>query len=77
MPKTATATAIASSKLLLAAVNDKDRSIEVRRRALEASAPLSLPEVKEAIMEAYQRGERRKCTGILSSLFLCFCSCYL
>lgn len=44
---------------LLAAFNDKDRSIEVRRRALEAAAPLSLPEVKQAITEAYHSSDSR------------------
>ena len=44
-------------KSLLATFNDKDRSIEVRRRALEAVAPLNLTEVKQAIMEAHQGSE--------------------
>ena len=39
---------------LLTVIGDKSKPIEVRRRALEAAAPLSLPEVKEAIMEAYE-----------------------
>jgi HEAT repeat protein len=39
---------------LLAAVHDENRSIEVRRRALEAVAPLSLPQVRTAIMNAYR-----------------------
>ncbi len=39
---------------LITIVDNKNRPIEVRRRALEAAAPLSLPQVKEAIMEAYQ-----------------------
>ncbi len=39
---------------LLTVIGDKSKPIEVRRRALEAAAPLSLPQVKEAIMEAYQ-----------------------
>jgi len=38
---------------LLSAINDSSKSVEVRRRALEAVAPLSLPEVKEAISQAY------------------------
>ncbi|MBI2849423.1 MAG: HEAT repeat domain-containing protein [Chloroflexi bacterium] len=41
-------------KVLLGIIDDKNRPIEVRRRALEATAPLSLLEVKEAITEAYQ-----------------------
>lgn len=39
---------------LLAAISDKNRTVEVRRRALEAAAPISLPQVKTAIMKAYQ-----------------------
>ncbi len=39
---------------LLTATSDKSRPIEVRRRALEAAAPLSLSQVRKAIMEAYQ-----------------------
>ena len=38
---------------LLAVINDKNRPVEVRRRALEAAAPLNLAEVRAAIMEAY------------------------
>ena len=44
---------------LLSIIGDKSKPIEVRRRALEAVAPLSLPQVKEAIMEAYQRHSSR------------------
>jgi HEAT repeat protein len=42
------------SQALLAILKDKNKPIEVWRRALEAAAPLSLPEVKKAITEAYQ-----------------------
>lgn len=38
---------------LLAALDDKNKTMEVRQRSLEAAAPLSLPQVKEAITEAY------------------------
>ena len=41
-------------QVLLSVTNDESRPVEVRRRALEAVAPLSLPEVKRAITEAYQ-----------------------
>ncbi len=41
-------------KSLLAALSDKNKSPEVRRRALEAAAPLSIPEVKKAIEDAYK-----------------------
>lgn len=42
------------SQALLAILTDENKPREVWRRALEAAAPLSLPEVKEAITEAYQ-----------------------
>lgn len=45
------------SEALLAILADKNKPREVRRRALEAAAPLSLPEVKEAISEAYKSGD--------------------
>ncbi len=41
---------------LLTAIADESKPIEVRRRALEAVAPLSLPQVRKAIIEAYQSG---------------------
>ncbi len=41
-------------KALLTVSNDKNKPVEVRRRALEAAAPLSLPQVKKTIMETYQ-----------------------
>ncbi|MFC2018703.1 HEAT repeat domain-containing protein [Chloroflexota bacterium] len=39
---------------LLATLDDKNRPINVRCRALEAAAPLSLPEIESAIEKAYQ-----------------------
>jgi len=39
---------------LLTAIGDKSKPIEVKRRALEATAPISLPQVERAITEAYQ-----------------------
>jgi len=39
---------------LLAVISDKSTPIEVKRRALEAVAPVNLPKVKKAILEAYQ-----------------------
>ena len=39
---------------LLTTIRDKGKPVEVRRRALEAAAPLSLPPVRKAIIEAYQ-----------------------
>ena len=44
---------------LLTVISDKSKPIEVRRRALDAAAPLSLPEVKKTIMEAYQSHNSR------------------
>ena len=44
---------------LLTAIGDKSKPVEIRRRALEAAAPLSLTQVKEAIMEAYQSHNSR------------------
>ena len=46
-------------QVLLAIVSSNNKSIEVRRRAIEAAAPLSLPEVKQAITEAYQGSDAR------------------
>jgi len=39
---------------LLGMIGDKSKPVEVRRRALEAAAPLSVPQVSKAILEAYQ-----------------------
>jgi len=44
---------------LLTAIDDKSKPVEVRRRALESAAPLSLPQVKEAIRNAYQSHDFR------------------
>jgi HEAT repeat protein len=38
---------------LLAAIENREESIEVKRRALEAISPLSLPQVKQLIGDAY------------------------
>ncbi|MBI2852078.1 MAG: HEAT repeat domain-containing protein [Chloroflexi bacterium] len=51
-----------SSKLvegLLGVFNDRSREIEVRRRVLEALAPISVPPVRDAIKEAYRSGVLR------------------
>ncbi|MFC2034366.1 HEAT repeat domain-containing protein [Chloroflexota bacterium] len=39
---------------LLTTIHSKNKTIEVRRRALEAVAPIGIPKVKGVIMEAYQ-----------------------
>ena len=46
-------------RTLLGVISDKNRTVEVRRRALEAAAPLSLPQVEKAIREAYQSHNRQ------------------
>lgn len=47
------------SQALLAILADKNKPREVWRRALEAAAPLSLPEVRKAIDEAYASPDPR------------------
>lgn len=47
------------SESLLAAYHDQSKSIETRRRALEAAAPLALPDVREAIRTAYESRDER------------------
>jgi HEAT repeat protein len=46
-------------KALLAVIRDKNKPTEVSRRALEAVAPISIPEVKTAIIEAYKSPNSR------------------
>ena len=46
-------------RALLAAINDRSKPIEVKRRALEAIAPLDSPEVEKAIGEAYRSSNPR------------------
>jgi len=53
---------------LLAAINDSSQPIEVQRRTLEAAAPLSLPQMKKAIVKAYQSGEPRLKTGAIFAM---------
>jgi len=45
------------SQALMAVIHNQDEPINVRRRALEAIAPFSLPEVTQVIWEAYRREE--------------------
>jgi HEAT repeat protein len=50
---------------LLAAISDKRKPIEVKRRALEAVAPINLPQVKRAILEAYRSSNPKiRCSSI-------------
>ncbi len=44
---------------LLTVIGDTQKPVEIRRRALESAAPLSLPQVKTAIREAYQSDSSR------------------
>lgn len=44
---------------LLKAINDTSKPVQVSRRALEAIAPISMPKVKTAIMEAYKSPNSR------------------
>ncbi len=53
---------------LLAVISDKNKSIEIRHRALEAVAPLSLPQVKTAIMEAYQSHNPGLCASSIYAM---------
>lgn len=45
------------SQALLAVIHNQDEPVILRRRALEAVAPFSLPEVTQVIWEAYRRDE--------------------
>jgi len=47
------------SRALLAVIDDGNKPVEVRRRALESAAPLSLLWVKKAITEAYRSHSSR------------------
>lgn len=43
--------------VLLGVIDDQDEAIEVRRRALEAIAPMTLPRVPDIIRAAFESGE--------------------
>jgi HEAT repeat protein len=47
------------SQSLLAVIQDKSKPVEVKRRALEAASPLTLPQMNKAIAEAYQSGNNQ------------------
>ncbi len=47
------------SRALLNRYNDTNKPVEVRRRALESAAPLSLPSVRESIKKAYDSRDER------------------
>jgi len=44
---------------LLAVLADKNKPLEVKCRALEAAAPISLPQMEETIKEAYHSGNHK------------------
>jgi len=46
-------------RALLDVIDDQEEQLEVRRRAIEAIAPLSLPKVTEIIQQAYQSDDPR------------------
>jgi HEAT repeat protein len=46
------------SRALMGAINDPSQPLEVKRRALESAAPLSLPQIREVIAQAYNSGNR-------------------
>ena len=56
------------SKALIAVFNNRSKPAEVRRRALEASAPLNQPQVKEAIIEAYQSRDAKPGTSAIYAM---------
>jgi HEAT repeat protein len=47
------------SRSLLAVINDSNKPVEVRRRALEAASPLTLPRMNKAIADAYRSGNNK------------------
>jgi len=47
------------SRSLLAVIDDTNKPVEVKRRALEAAAPLTLSQMKKAIAQAYQSGDNK------------------
>ncbi len=46
------------SQILLEIIHNSKEPVEIRRRALEAVSPLSMPEVTQTIWEAYRRDEQ-------------------
>jgi len=53
---------------VLAVIDDTSHAPEVRRRALEAAAPLSVPAVKKAIGRFYASGDRQLKTSALFAM---------
>jgi len=55
-------------RVLLATIDDTVKPVEVRRRALESVAPLSLPAVREAIKKAYDSRDERLVTSAIYAM---------
>jgi HEAT repeat protein len=55
-------------RALLDVIEDSGRSLEIKRRALEAAAPLSLPQMEKAIARAYQSGVPRLKTSAIFAM---------
>jgi HEAT repeat protein len=55
-------------RALLNKFNDTSNPVEVRRRALEAGAPLSLPSVRESIKKAYDSRDERFVTSAVYAM---------
>ncbi len=53
---------------LLTVIDDKSKPIEVKCRALEAAAPLSLPQMEKAIVKAYQSSNPKLRTSALFAM---------
>jgi HEAT repeat protein len=56
------------SRSLLAVINDQAKPAEVKRRALEAAAPLTLSQMKKAIAQAYQSGDNKLKIGAIFAM---------
>lgn len=56
------------SQSLLAVINDQNKPAEVKRRALEAASPLTLPQMNKAIAQAYQSGNNKFKTSALFAM---------
>jgi len=47
------------SRSLLAVIDDKNKPVEVKRRALEAASSLTLPQMNKALAQAFQSGNNK------------------
>jgi HEAT repeat protein len=56
------------SQSLLAVINDNNKPVEVKRRALEAAASLTLPQMNKTIAQAYQSGDNQLKTSALFAM---------